>query len=331
MNKRSSIACLRRLVVIPVFFYSFVGVAATVYCQDEIVRVDSTLINVPVTVLDHNGRYLTGLKKSDFEIRENGIIQEIAFFEPVEVPVTVLLLLDTSGSMNENLGALAGASNALIAQLKAEDQLIVATFADDSNIHIIRPPTKKKEFRQGITLLPRYNDTYTTTFNAVDKAIKYVTGFSGRRAIVLFSDGELFGRGVSAKDNLHDAEEQEALIYTVRFGEYPNSQPGYERVLSSESIVRYGKPKKEIEALVARVNEYMHGLSGRTGGRSYDVTKIEDLGAAFRAIGTDLGQQYRLGYYPRHAGLENERRKIAVRVDIPQAAVRSRNEVVYKK
>lgn len=211
-----------------VLLFIFFALSSITYAQDEVIRVNTNLVTIPTTVLDRNGHYVTDLRKEDFQVFEDGAEQEIAYFEPTIQPFTAFLLLDNSGSMRGQMANLARAANAFVDQLRPDDQLIVATFSDGGRMKVILEAAKKKDFRQKILLRARTNDLTTTTFNAVKQAIKYMKNFQGRRAIILFGDGELNGQGVTAKSNLRDAEEQEALIYTIRFGAFPRAHPGYE-------------------------------------------------------------------------------------------------------
>ena len=287
------------------------------YAQD-VLRVDTNLVTIPVTVLDREGRYVTNLQKEDFQVFEDGVEQEIAYFEPTFKPFTALLLLDNSGSMNTYLGDLARAANAFLNQLHDEDQLIVATFSDSKRIKVLLKPIKKREMQVKIVLKQRVGDGYTATFDAVEGGIKYMEKIQGRRAIILFSDGEQYGQSASAKSNLRDAEEQEALIYTIRFGAYPTHQPGYTGDIS----------KKEQLKLIEKVNGYMQGLAQKTGGRSFQVDDIGDLEKTFSTIAKELGQQFSLGYYPKKQGEPGERRQIKVKVRQPNLVVRARDSYV---
>lgn len=286
--------------------------------QDEVIKVDTDLVTVPATVLDRDGRYVTNLKKEDFQIFEDGIEQEVTYFEAVEQPVTVLFLLDTSGSMNSYLPNLARAANAFIKQLRPDDQLIVAFFSDKKQIQVQMEITKIKNMRQQIAFKRRSGDGFTATFDAVEHGINYINNFKGRRAIVLFSDGEQNGIKASAKSNLYDAEEQEALIYTIRFGVLPTHQPGYTGYLSEKDRIK----------LDEKVNKYMQGLAQKTGGRSYQIEDVSSLEETFRKVADELGRQYSIGYYPKNQGEIGQKKQIKVKVRQPNLAVRARDSYV---
>ena len=304
---------------IPGLLLFFLVFSRAGYAQD-VLRVDTNLVTIPVTVLDREGRYVTNLGKEDFQIFEDGVEQEVAYFEPTFQPFTAMLLLDTSGSMNPYLANLARAANAFLSQLREDDQLIVATFSDSKRIQVLLKPTKKRNFQLKILLKQRIGDGYTATFDAVEGGIKYMKNIQGRRAIILFSDGEQNGISASAKSNLRDAEEQEALIYTIRFGAYPTHQPGYKGDIS----------KKEQLKIIQKVNGYMQGLAHKTGARSYQVDDIGDLEETFSTIAKELGQQFSLGYYPKKQLEPGQRRQIKVKVRQPNLVVRARDSYIVE-
>lgn len=120
------------------------NLAATIAAQDEPIRVSTDIVTVPVTVLDKDGRYVTNLTKDNFKIIENGVEQDVSYFETVDKNVTVMLLLDLSGSMNDYIEPLGRSAAAFIAKLREDDRIIVAGFADDSKLHILQEPIKKR-------------------------------------------------------------------------------------------------------------------------------------------------------------------------------------------
>ena len=191
------------------------------------------------------------------------------------------------------------------------------------------------------------------TVDAIANALDYMRTLKGRRAIVVFGDADLSGRNASVASTLWDAEEQEALIYTVRYGEYPGACVEYAANLAQRSIA--GKSfdvdevsivgdaylrklghkgcyyrEKEIPKLIRDVDAYFLGLAEKTGGRGYRIKEIGDLSATFSQIVAELGQQYLLSYYSTEAAKGSERRKITVKVNKPDVAVRSRREVVLR-
>ena len=330
--------------------------ASPLRAQDDPIRVATDDVRVPVTVMDKDGRYVDGLKKSDFTLVEAGVAQEIAFFGPTDTPFTVMLLADVSGSMEPFMAQLGRAMDVLISQLRPEDTIVVATFSDWAKIDVRVDPTKKKDYqgpkppqKQGKGA-PKWPN-WTMTSDAVDEAIKYMKKIEGRRAIILFGDGDFSGRYATPATNLRDAEEQESIFYTIRYGEYPpacvvndhqnvksvsgSESQGSTGIISNQDLNEMGTHcyvrKNEIPKLIKLVNAHMFGLAEKTGGRGYQIKDIANLAETFTDIVAELGRTYTLGYEPKTLPKEGERRKITVKVNIPNVAVRSRNEVVFKK
>lgn len=286
--------------------------------QDETVRIETNLVTIPASVFDRNGRYITNLKKEDFQIFENGIEQEVTLFETVEQPITVFLLLDISGSMVNHLAQLKDASNVFFSQLRLDDQLMVATFDEQVrllfNAKTVKDVRENKKLRLKINGLP----SETMVYDAVEFSIKKMKKIRGRKAIILFSDGIGKGYNASASTNIEDAEENEALIYTIRFDTNPKVRFSHE----TEKVFRKRLESSEI------ANNYMQTLSQVTGGLSYQLENIADLEKTFGSVAEELRQQYNLGYYPKTEGKKGERRQIKVKVNQPNVAVRARESYV---
>ena len=286
--------------------------------QDDVVRVETNLVTVPASVMDRDGRYITNLKKEDFQIFENGIEQEVAFFASVEQPLTVLFLLDTSGSMSPYMVDLARFANGFVSQLRPDDQLTAATFSDSAQVNVLFEATKARELRKGVKLLPSSGDRNTMVYEAVDFALKRMKKIKGRKAIILFSDGIGTGVTATANGNLRDAEKQDALVYTVQFGTFPIEVPGYIN-------------KKYYFERIEEINGYMRNLARKTGGRHYQIKSISNLEETFGQVAEELRRQYGLGYYPRGQLEAGQRRKIKVKVRLSKLVVRARDSYIVEK
>lgn len=287
--------------------------SAFVYGQDHVIRVKTDLITIPVTVLDRDGRYVTNLKEENFQIIENGSEQQVAFFEPVDQPFTVFLLLDRSSSMTEHLAQLNNAANVFVNQLRPNDQVIVASFANDVAVLIKRASAGDVE--RDIKVQRRPGDSHTMLYDAVDFSLNKMKKIRGRKAIIVFSDGAGDGVFASFKGNLRKAEEGDSLIYTIQFDTFP-------RAISPQVS------PKVFHQRINTANAYMKMLPTVTGGRSYRIDDISNLEATFNAIAQELRQQYRLGYYPEVPGTTGERREIKVKVNITGAAIRARDSYI---
>lgn len=296
-----------------IFILVLVIFAIDSIAQEDVIRVDTNLVSVPVTVLDRDGRYVINLKKEDFQIFEDGIEQEIEIFESTDEPFTVLLLLDNSGSMNNFIPQLINAANTFIQQLRPDDKLSVSTFSSGGAVNRLFKPTRVAELKTGIKIKPRVGDGTTTTFDAVDYALRKMKDITGRKAIVLFSDAELYGIYSSAKSNLRDAEEGESLIYTVKFGSFSYTHPNI------------GMDEKRYNDWIKEIDQYMNDLAVKTGGRPFKVENINNLPETFRMVVEELGRQYRLGYYIKETEKKKKSRQIKVKVRKPNLVVRTRS------
>src|SRR5437867_5871329 len=94
----------------------------------DVVRVDTTLVSIPVSVMDRDGKYIPNLRKEDFRLWEEGVEQQAAYFGSTEKPFTVALVLDTSGSTREKLGDIQDAAIAFVDQLRSNDRVMVVSF-----------------------------------------------------------------------------------------------------------------------------------------------------------------------------------------------------------
>jgi VWFA-related protein len=303
-----------------VFIFLSVSIifSQSLYAQDDVIRVDTNLVTVPVIVLDREGRYVTNLRKENFQIFEDGVEQEVALFEPVEQQITVLLLLDVSSSMFNDLEGLTKSASAFLGQLRPNDQVMIATFNDSVDVLFdfksVNDVRNMKKLRVKLNGLP----PVTMVYDAVEFGLKKMKKINGRKAIVLFSDGVGSGLSASARSNLRDAEENEALIYTVQFNTLV-LPPGYKLT---------ERDSKRIKQNNETATQYMSELAAKTGGQHFQMDNIADLEKTFAQIAAELGQQYSLSYYSTQSGKKGERRQIKVKVNIPNTAVRARDSYI---
>src|SRR6266480_7831743 len=124
--------------------------------EGSIVRVSTSLIAVPTTVMDRNGRYIANLHKEDFRIYEDGVEQTIANFSSIEKPFTVVLMLDVSGSTQSQLSQIREAANTFVGRLRSNDRMMAITF--DGQIHVLTEPADIGTIRRSKLLIPPVTD-----------------------------------------------------------------------------------------------------------------------------------------------------------------------------
>ena len=118
-------------------------IADTTADSEEEVKVETTLVTIPVSVYDRNGLYIPNLSQNNFSIFEDGKQQEIAYFGTSEKPFTVILLLDTSPSTEYKIDEIRAAAVAFVDQLKPQDQVMVIEF--DGNVHVLTESTSDRQ------------------------------------------------------------------------------------------------------------------------------------------------------------------------------------------
>jgi Ca-activated chloride channel homolog len=320
----------------------------------DVVRVNTTLVTIPVSVMDRDGKYIPNLRKEDFRLWDDGVEQQVAYFASTEQPFTVVLMIDTSGSTHFKLDEMQDAAIAFVNQLQPNDRVMVVSF-DDKIRFLIEPPTNDHAaLRQAI--MKTHTGGGTRLYDALDQVInQHLNHIQGRKAIVLFTDGvDTTSHHARYEDNVRDAEELDALIYPVQFDTYQDmnaggSWPGSQRGPSSSkpSVLGDilgtiifgggrggggwpgggGSPGSTREEY-RRADQYLHALAAKTGARVYNAD--QNLSNAFRQVAEELRRQYSLGYYPKAAGQLGDRHQIRVRTNRSGLVVRARDSYIYQ-
>lgn len=317
----------------------------------DVIRVNTTLVTLPVSVMDRDGRYIPNLQKEDFRLWEEGVEQKVAFFSSVDKPFSLVLMIDTSGSTRFRIEDIQDAAITFVNQLRPDDQVMVMSFDDD--VRVLSEFTSDR-YRLRDAIRRTRSGNGTRLYDAVDMVMNQrLNRVSGRKAIILFTDGvDTTSRHGSYASNVRDAEELDALVYPVQYDTFADvagggSWPGTSRMPTSPIDIlgqilggisrgggRGGRGSGPGGPGTSRhdyeiANRYLQELSERTGARSYQADSIQNLGSAFAQIAEELRRQYSLGYYPKSPAQAGERRQIRVRVNQPNLAVRTRDSYVF--
>ena len=184
--------------------------------EGDVVRVETTLVSIPVSVTDRDGKYIPNLTKDDFHIWEDGVEQRVAYFASTEKPFTVALVIDTSGSTRFKLEEIQDAAIAFVNQLRPDDRVLVVSF-DDKIRGVQNQPTNDRSALRNAILQTRIGSG-TKLYEAVDQVINRLNSIEGRKAIVLFTDGvDTTSKHATYESTVRDAEEIDALIYPVEY------------------------------------------------------------------------------------------------------------------
>ena len=269
--------------------------------DDDVVRVNTELVVLNVTVTDSAGQYVKNLKKSDFKIYEDGVeIQsnKIASFSLQESPYAAVVLLDSSGSMEARFSLARSAAIRFLDGLRPED--VAAVYRFDSKVERVQ------EFSGGRDLAPTAYAIrakgMTTLNDAIVEAAKILADRpEHRKAIVNLSDGIDTYSKASSEKAVESALAIGASIFAV----------------DMTSIDTPGSGKKQSAAS-------LKGFAEKTGGRFISTPGGQALRDAFTGIADELGQQYTIAYRPLNPKRDGKWRALEVKVQKEEVTVRTR-------
>lgn len=308
--------------------------------EGDVIRFDTSLVTVPVTVLDRHGRYVPQLRRENFRILENGIEQKIAYFATTDAPFSVVLLIDTSGSTQLRLDDIQTAAINFVGRLKPTDSVMVMAFDDRIEV-LCKATTDRNVINKAIRRTRTGGGT--RLYDAVqDILTRQLRTIQGRKAVVLFTDGvDTMSRRASYDSTIRLAQESDAPIYSVDYdtsgsgsilgGGLPRTGPTILGIpLPAPGIpgtTTGGASPRDYRRAVA----YLHALSDSTGGRFYSGDSRFGIAQAFTWIAEELGRLYSLGYYPSKPGKDGERRQIKVKTTQADLVVKARDSYVYSE
>jgi Ca-activated chloride channel homolog len=271
------------------------------------IKVDVTLVTVPVIASDMVGKFVSGLKAQDFHLYENGREQQIDRVVPDLEPFNVALMLDVSGSTIFKHTEIQSAALAFLEAMRPEDQVMVVAFS--GFIQVESELTGNRDRLRQAILQTKVSGS-TRLYDSLEMVVtQRLDRVPGRKAIVLLTDGvDTASRLTTLALSLERIEESNVLVYVLQY----DTQSGLTRLAPN------------LGDSPARASEYLRGLSTNSGGRRFDADSIPALREAFLQIADELRHQYAICYYPAAQTPENAFRRIQVTVDRPDIKVRTR-------
>jgi VWFA-related protein len=299
----------------------------------QTLKIDTTLVSVPVIVSDRQGRYIAGLRASDFTLYEDRVKQSIVFFADIEEPINVALLLDTSKSTMWALDDIKKTAQDFVRQLRPQDRAMIVSF-DRDTFALCELTSDRKTLERAIGNA-QIGERFGTKLRDAVAAVmnEEFRGVKGRKAIVLLTDGKDHGSEVSEQTLMESAAEADTLIYSVFYRSLPpwldrDQQsprgrwgiPG--RGLEGRPITglrdgifmqaaRFTEPSQRpdrdrrrrrraerIEERNEEAMDFLRRLSEVSAGR-YFSSEVSDLKQTFGQIVEELRHQYQLGFYPQ--------------------------------
>jgi Ca-activated chloride channel family protein len=267
--------------------------SASVAAQEANFHVDVKLVNIFVNVTDRNGALVGGLTRADFAVFEDGRPQQIAIFEKQsEVPLNLTLAIDTSGSVQKDMGEEAAAGRRFAHDiLRPQDQMSVLQFA--TTVRELTPFTNRLgAIDRGLGELR--GDWATALYDAICFGSERLGKREGRKVLIVISDGDDTAKSSTYAQALEAALRNEVMIYSL---------------IDVPIAASAGRDTGGEHALIT--------LSEQTGGKHFYVEE-GGLDKAFAQVSEDLRTQYLIGYYPRHQDPGTDFHRVVVTV--PRAA-----------
>ncbi len=256
-------------------------------------KVDVDVVQIIATVTDGSGHFVTGLPQSAFHIEEDGKPQRISHFGAEDVPLELIVACDVSGSMTPAMPRLKTAVKEFLAAVPGRDQVTLLGF-NDSIFPLTRRQVDPAERVKAVDRLAPWGAT--ALYDVILRGVDMLGKQPGRRAMVVFSDGEDQGSHAAITDVEHRLQASDVTLYMIGQGR-----------------------GVEVEALKA----VMHRLVEPTGGRALSTDNIDQLHLAFSDLLEELSNQYLLGYESTNMKRDDVFRKITLRVD-GQSRIRAR-------
>ena len=266
--------------------------------DDDVVTVDSSIVVVNATITDGSGNHVSGIKQNQFSLFENGVEQDISFFAAEETPFAAVILIDTSGSMEERVSLARSAAIRFLDGLRDVDSAEIYRF--DSKVVLVQ------KFSNSRDVTDKFFDLKADGMTALNDAVYRAAKDLGdrpekRRAIIVLSDGADTISRLSTDKALKAALSVNASIYTIDMAGIETS--GRQRAQNQGALKTFAE---------------------KTGGTFISTPGGVAMRDAFRKIVEELGRQYTLAYQPKNQAKDGKWRTIEVRVAKPNLTIRTR-------
>jgi len=248
-------------------------------------NVDVEVVHVTVTVTDDRGHFIPHIPRSAFRVYEDGKLQTISYFSSEEVPLELIVAVDVSGSMTAAMPRLKRAVKDFLGAVPARDQVSLLGF-NDSVFALTRKTTNPEERKRAVDRLAPWGAT--ALYDVIMRSVDMLGRQTGRKAVVVFTDGEDQGSHVAIQDVERKLETSDVTLYMIAQG----------RGTTHEYL-----------------KKTMQRLTTPTGGRMFSTDSMEELQAAFGELLDELSNQYLIGYQPTNTARDDTWRQIKVEVD----------------
>jgi VWFA-related protein len=246
-------------------------------------------------VVDKNGRLVTNLKQDAFTVMENDVKQDILLFRNEDVPVSMGLIIDNSGSMRQKRTSVEAAALALVKDSNPNDEVFIVNFNDTAyidNVHGKPFLTDIKEMQESLERIDSRGGTAMR--DAIDESIEHLKkAHKEKKVLVVITDGVDNASSVSLEDLVRDARQAEVLIYTIG-------------LLADEEKRSAASAKRQLNA-----------LTEASGGLPYYPKELSEVESITHQVAHDIRSQYTIAYKPTNEALDGTFRRIKVIVKAP--------------
>lgn len=279
-------------------------------------------VAVYATVTDKDGRLVPDLAREDFEVRDSGKAQPITVFSNEVQPISVVMMLDRSGSMRGNFGLVEAAGEAFVRAMLPADRARIGSFAEKVQID---PETFISDKKQLIDILRNklQNDGPTPLWNAIDASIAALKDQESRKVVLAFTDGadnpgNFKLNNLSFMDIMRRAQVADVMVYAVGLESSARPTMGGGGGLGGGGFGGGGRPDPGLPA-----------IAEETGAGYFELRRAQDLATTFARVADELHRQYLIGFVPEK--LDDKMHKIEVRVKKSGMKVRARKEYFAAK
>jgi VWFA-related protein len=289
--------------------------------NDKAIKVDVTLVTVPVIVSDRDGKYVSDLSARDFRIFEDEREQKIDRIIPETEPFSIALMADTSASMRFKNEEVQNSALAFIDTASPADRLMIVSFSNRVFIH--SEFTADRSRLRSAAYSMRAGEG-TRLYDALDLILMdRLNGIQGRKAIVLMTDG------VDTRSLLADSagalaavEESNVLVYAIQYD--TRSENNLRSPTDASGWMIVPADARQNDERYAHADKFLYNLSVASGGELILAETIANLKGVFAHIADELRFQYMLCYYPQNQNRDRSFHKIRVEVDRPGVTIRAR-------
>ena len=334
---------------------SVMAVGAAIAADQEtspVFKAGNRTVAVYATVTGADGRLVADLTRGSFSILDNGRHQDLTLFSSDLQPITVVMLLDRSGSMRGNFGLVQKAAEAFVEVMRADDKARIGSFSNGIQVDP-RDFTSDKDELLTILRTELQAEGPTPLWNAVNVGITSLLHQQGRRVVLVFTDGmdspmTSASHNSSLKDVMKRAEEEDVMVYAIGLapsasgsrgggygrhggGGYPRGGGGgFGGGFGRGGFGRGGGGSRPLPPAPAadHPDEGLAKLAGVTGGGYFELTSTSDLAATFSRVADELHRQYALGFTPDK--LDGKMHTIEVRVAGDGMAARARKSYLAR-